>query len=158
MNTVLETLEKMKINYKIVNHPPATTTALADEYIEGHEGVRSKTLFLAGKKDRQFYLLILDEQKRLDLKKISEEFQDRLHFASESKLYEKMGLKPGIVSLFGLLNNKEKDIKVYIDKDLLKEKIITFHPNDNIATIFISVKDMFNFLDKLEYNYQIMEF
>ena len=69
-----------------------------------------------------------------------------------------MGLKPGIVSLFGLLNNKEKDIKVYIDKDLLKEQIITFHPNDNIATIFISVKDMFNFLDKLEYNYQIMEF
>ncbi len=158
MKEVLDTLAQMKINYKIVNHPPATTTELADEYIKNHEGIRSKTLFLSGKKDRNFYLFILDDQKKLDLKYISELIGDRLHFASEKHLEEKLKLKPGSVSLFGLINNKEKDIHIYIDKELLKEKIITFHPNNNTATIFISVKDMFTFLENLNYKYQIISF
>ena len=154
---VLETLKKMKINCKIINHPPAYTTELADKYVEGHEGVLSKTLFLAGKKDRKFYLVILDDNKKVDLKSLGEITEDRLHFANEEALKNKMQLKPGIVSLFGLINNKEKDIKVYIDKTLLNEKIITFHPNENTATIFITIDDMFKFLDNLNYKYQIIE-
>ena len=122
MKEVLETLKNMNINYKIVNHPPAYTTELADEYVSGHEGVLSKTLFLAGKKDRNYYLIILDDHKKVDLKQLGQLTNDRLHFASEEALQNKMQLKPGIVSLFGLINNKEKDIQVYIDKELLNEK------------------------------------
>ena len=157
MLEVLETLKQMNINYKIVNHPPAYTTELADEYVKGHEGVLSKTLFLAGKKDRKFYLIILDEHKKVDLKTLGQLTGDRLHFASEEALQAKMKLKPGIVSLFGLINNQEKDIQIYIDKVLLNEKIITFHPNENIATVFISIDDMFKFLDNLNYEYQIID-
>ena len=58
-----------------------------------------------------------------------------------------MNLKFGVVSLFGLLNNKDKDIKVYIDKELLNEDIITFHPNDNTATIWIKVNDLIKMID-----------
>lgn len=157
MKEVLETLKNMNINYKIVNHPPAYTTELADEYVSGHEGVLSKTLFLAGKKDRNYYLIILDDHKKVDLKQLCQLTNDRLHFASEEALQNKMQLKPGIVSLFGLINNKEKDIQVYIDKELLNEKIITFHPNENIATVFISIDDMFKFLDNLNFPYKIID-
>ena len=157
MKNVLETLKNMNINYKIVNHPPAYTTELADKYVEGHEGVLSKTLFLAGKKERNFYLIIIGEHKKIDLKHLNQITKDKLHFANEETLKNKMQLKPGIVSLFGLINNKEKDIKVYIDKALLNEKIITFHPNENTATIFITIDDMFKFLDNLNYKYQIIE-
>lgn len=156
MKQVIETLENMDIKYKIVNHPPAYTSKQADEYVKGHDGLLSKTLFMAGKKDKNFYLIIMDENKKLDIKKLSEITKERLHFASEKQLEEKLNLKPGVVSIFGLLNNSQKDIKVYIDKDVLKEKIITFHPNDNKATIFISVDDMFKFLDNLNYKYQII--
>ena len=87
---VLETLKKMKINCKIINHPPAYTTELANKYVEGHEGVLSKTLFLAGKKDRKFYLVILDDNKKVDLKSLGEITEDRLHFANEEALKNKM--------------------------------------------------------------------
>ena len=68
-----------------------------------------------------------------------------------------MNLKFGVVSLFGLLNNKDKDIKVYIDKELLNEDIITFHPNDNTAIVFIKIKDMFKFIDNLGFTYEIID-
>lgn len=157
MKEVFGYLNNLGIKYDIVNHPAAFTTEEADKYIEGMEGVPSKTMFMAGKKDRNFYLFIMDEKKRLDIKKLSLLTGDRLHFGKEEDLKNKMGLVPGMVSIFGLLNNKEHDIKVYIDKDIKLEKIITFHPNDNRATIFISVSDMFKILDDLDYSYELIE-
>lgn len=157
MEEVFDYLDNLDVKYDVVNHPAAYTTSEADKYIEGMEGIPSKTLFMAGKKDRNFYLFIMDEKKRLDIKKLSNLIGDRLHFGKEEDLKRKMGLVPGMVSLFGLLNNKEHDIKVYIDKDVTLEKLITFHPNDNRATIFISVSDMFNVLEDLDYDYKILD-
>ena len=157
MDEVKEILDKFNIKYEIVFHPAVWTTQEADKYIEGMEGVASKTIFMAGKKDRNFYLFILDDSKRLDIKKINEITGDKLHFGKEEHLKEKMNLVPGMVSIFGLINNKEHDIKIYIDKALLDEKKITLHPNDNTATMFISIPDMFNFLKNLGYDYSIID-
>lgn len=157
MEEVFDYLDNLDIKYDVVSHPAAYTTEEADKYIEGMEGIPSKTLFMAGKKDRNFYLFIMDENKRLDIKKLSNLIGDRLHFGKEDDLKRKMGLVPGMVSLFGLLNNKEHDIKVYIDKNVTLERIITFHPNDNRATIFIKVDDMFKVLDDLGYDYKILD-
>jgi len=157
MNEVKDFLKNLNINYDIVYHPAAWTTADADKYIEGLDGVRTKTMFMAGKKDRNFYLIILDEDKRLDIKGLSEVIGDRLHFGKEEHLKEKMNLVPGMVSIFGLLNNNEHDIKVYIDKEITDKNLITFHPNDNTATIFISIDDMFKVLDELKYDFEIID-
>ena len=157
MNEVIEFLKNNKIKYDIIYHPAAWTTEDADKYIEGSNGVYSKTMFMAGRKDRNFYLFIMDENKRIDIKKISNLIGDRLHFGKEDDLKEKMDLVPGMVSLFGLLNNTDHDIKVYIDKEIINEEIITFHPNDNTATIFISIKDMFRVLKILNYDYSIID-
>lgn len=158
MDKVLNYLKDMNIDYEIVNHPVATTTEEADKFVEGKEGVLTKSLFMSGKKDRNFYLFIMDDKKMLDIKKMSELVSDKLHFAKEEHLQEKMGLKPGVVSLFGLLNNKEHDIKIYIDKEIMSEKIITFHPNVNTATLFIKIDDMFKILNNLNYEYTIIDF
>lgn len=157
MEEVKEFLDKLNIKYDIVFHPAVYTTEEADKYIEGMNGVPSKTMFMAGKKDRNFYLFVLDDSKKLDIKKINDIIGDKLHFGKEEHLKEKMNLVPGMVSIFGLLNNKEHDIKVYLDNALLNEEKITFHPNDNTATIFITIPDMFKFLDTLNYKYEIIE-
>lgn len=157
MEEVKEFLDKLNIKYDIVFHPVVYTTEEADKYIEGMNGVPSKTMFMAGKKDRNFYLFVLDDSKKLDIKKINDIIGDKLHFGKEEHLKEKMNLVPGMVSIFGLLNNKEHDIKVYLDNALLNEEKITFHPNDNTATIFITIPDMFKFLDTLNYKYEIIE-
>ena len=157
MKKVLEYLKNKKMKYEIIYHPPAITTEEADKYIEGKEGIRSKTMFMANKKDKKFYLIIMDDSKRLDIKKMNEIINDKLHFSKEVQLIEKLGLKPGTVSIFGLLNNKDHDINIYIDKEIMNEKLITFHPNDNTATIFITVEDMLKIFDDLDYNYEVIE-
>ena len=69
-----------------------------------------------------------------------------------------MKLQPGVVSIFGLLNNPEKDIKLYFDTKILKEKRISFHPNDNTKTIFISINDMLKFIKNIGFEYEEVKF
>ncbi len=155
---VCEELKKMDIPFDIVEHPPALTTEEADRYIEGKEGVRTKTLFLTNRKKSAYYLVILDDTKRLDMKKLGELISEKgMQFGSAENLMEKMSLRPGVVSLFGLLNNSEHDIKVCLDKEVLSENFVSFHPNDNSKTIFISTDDMYRFITILGYEYSIID-
>ena len=154
---VAKKLQELGITYDVVEHPPAFTTEQADSYIEGLEGVRTKSMFLTNKKKTQYYLLIMDDHKRLDM----EDFKDqvganRIRMASTESLAEKMQLPAGTVSPFGLLNNEEKDILVYFDQDILSEEIMTFHPNTNEKTIFIKTQDLFRFLESIGFNYEIL--
>ena len=145
-------LRDLNINFEIVEHEPALTTEQADKFIEGIEGVRTKTMFLTNKKKKNFYLVIMDDAKRLDMdyfKNIVEEKQIKM--ASKDTLYEKMMLPPGVVSPFGLLNNSDKDIKVYFDIEIMSEKRMSFHPNTNEKTIFISKEDLIIFLNNIGY-------
>jgi Ala-tRNA(Pro) deacylase len=155
---VYEALEEMGITYDIVEHPPALTTEEADSYIVGKEGVRTKTLFLCNRKKTAYYLVIMDDTKRLDMKRLGEIINEKsMSFGSPEKLMGKMSLRPGVVSLFGLLNNTEHDIKVCLDKEILSEKYMSFHANDNTKTIFISTDDMYKFITTLGYEYSIID-
>lgn len=155
---VYEALKSMGISYDIVEHPPALTTEEADSYIEGKEGVRTKTLFLCNRKRTAFFLVIMDDRKQLDMKKLAKILGERsISFVSPDRLMEKMSLPAGVVSLFGLLNNEERDIKVYLDREMLSEKMMTFHPNDNSKTAFISTEDMYRFIEELGYEYHVVE-
>ncbi len=155
---VYAALENMGISYEIVEHPPALTTEEADSYIVGKEGVRTKTLFLCNRKRTAFFLVIMDDRKQLDMKKLGGILKEKsISFCSPDRLMEKMSLPAGVVSLFGLLNNEEGDIKVYLDREMLSERIMTFHPNDNSKTAFISTEDMYKFLEKLGNEYHIVE-
>ena len=155
---VKDKLDQLGINFDVVEHPPVLTTEQADSYIEGLEGVRTKSMFLTNKKKTQYYLLIMDDQKLLDMDDFKEQVgANRIRMASVESLAEKMQLPAGTVSPFGLLNNEEKDILVYFDQDIVSEEIMTFHPNTNEKTIFISTTDLFKFLQDLGYSYEIVE-
>ena len=155
---VVEKLKKLDIPFELVEHEPALTTEQADAFIEGIEGVRTKTMFLTNKKKTQYYLLIMDDKKSLDMDDFKSQVgADRIRMASLNSLAEKMNLPAGTVSPFGLLNNEEKDILVYFDKDIVSEDIMAFHPNTNEKTIFVSTTDLFKFLQDLGYSYQVLE-
>lgn len=156
---VANKLQELGITFDVVEHPPAFTTEQADSYIEGLEGVRTKTMFLTNKKKTQYYLLIMDDKKRLDMDDFKVQVgADRIRMASLDSLAEKMNLPAGTVSPFGLLNNEEKDVQVYFDKEIIGEERMTFHPNTNEKTIFVSTRDLFKFLQDLGYSYQVLEF
>ena len=154
---VKDKLEELGIEFDVVEHPPAFTTEQADSYIEGLEGVRTKSMFLTNKKKTQFYLLIMDDQNPLDMDDFKEQVgANRIRMASAESLAEKLHLPAGTVSPFGLLNNEEKDILVYFDQDIVSEEIMTFHPNTNEKTIFIKTQDLFRFLESIGFNYEIL--
>lgn len=158
LTLVTTTLDQMGIQYQIVSHPAVTTTEAADAYIEGIEGVRTKTMFLTNKKKTAFYLLVMDDAKRLDF----HEFQDltgakRVKMASSEALKEKLGLEPGVVSIFGLLNNQDRDVQVYFDKAILSEARMSFHPNVNTRTIFVATDDVLAFMKSQGVEPKILE-
>lgn len=151
---VLKKLNELAISYETVFHPPAFTTEEANQYIEGKEGVRTKSLFLTNRKKTAYYLLIMDDSKRLDITKFQESLAvKRLSFASPTNLMGKLGVEPGAVSIFGLLNNQEKDVQVYFDKDIITQEIMSFHPNFNEITLFLKTSDILRFIEELGYTY-----
>lgn len=155
---VVDKLKELEIDFKIVDHPPATTTELADKYIEGHEGVRTKSMFLTDRKKKNFYLVILDDYKRLDMDRFKDIVgEKKVKMASENSLMEKMKLPAGTVSPFGLLNNEDHDIKFFMDKEIVDEEIMTFHPNINEKTLFLKTKDLYKYLDNIGYEVNIIE-
>ena len=155
---VKEYLNSIGIEFKIVEHEPAYTTEEADKYIEGHDGVRTKTMFICNKKKTNYYMIIMDDSKRLDINKFKEIVSEKqIKMASEEALKQKLGIEPGMVSPFGLLNNDEKDVKIYMDKEIITEEIMTFHPNDNTKTLFITIKDLFKYFENIGYELNIIE-
>ncbi|WP_312352755.1 YbaK/EbsC family protein, partial [Aminipila sp.] len=110
------------------------------------------------RKKKEFFLVVMDDKKRLDIKKLGNLIGEKgLQFASEEKLMEKMAVAPGAVSIFGLLNNSARDIKVYFDKEILSDSIMTFHPNDNTKTLFLSTDDVRRFLSTIGFPLSIVE-
>lgn len=156
MNEIEKILDKLNIKYDIIYHPAVYTSEEADFYVKDIKCSKAKNLFLAGKNDKKFYLFIIKDSKRLDFKKFSTLIGDRLHFASEEILNKKMCLTPGMVSIFGLINNKEHDIKTYIDNELFDEDLMAFHPNDNTATMLINKNGILKFLQEMNFNFEII--
>ncbi|MBG9981035.1 prolyl-tRNA synthetase associated domain-containing protein [Facklamia lactis] len=155
---VEDKLNELGIPFEIVEHEPALTTEQADSFIEGIEGVRTKTMFLTNRKKTEYYLLIMDDAKLLDMNDFKEKIQaNKVRMASSESLMEKMGLPPGVVSPFGLLNNKDKDIKVYFDQAIVDEERMSFHPNTNEKTLFLATQDLFKYLEAIGYEYTILD-
>lgn len=152
---VVDKLAELSMDYQIVEHPPALTTEEADSYIEG---VRTKTMFLTNRKKTAYYLLIMDDKKRLDMDLFKELVgEKKIRMASEESLMEKMHLLAGVVSPFGLLNNEGHDIKVYIDQEIMDQSRMSFHPNTNEKTIFIARQDLLDFLESIGHPAHIIE-
>jgi len=140
-------LEQLKIKYIRYEHKPVYTVEEADNLDIDIPGQHCKNLFLRNKKGNIHYLIIADSEKQIDLKSLSKQIGSTgLSFASEERLYKHLGLKPGAVTPFGLINDIEKNVIVLIDKKLTDKSIVNFHPNVNTATISVSYDDLERFI------------
>lgn len=151
-------LETEGMAYDRVDHPVVYTVEEADAYIEGMTGGRTKSLFLTNRKKTAYYLVVMEGSKRLDWAALAEVLEvGRLSFASPDLLQKKMGLSPGGVSLFGLLNNPEKDIQVWLDRSLLSHERLVLHPNCQTQTLFVGTEAILSLIGKLGFSYQLLD-
>lgn len=145
---VYDTLEKLEIKYEKCEHPAVFTCEEANIYAGDLKGVHTKNLFLRNKKGNKHYLVVLEDKKSLNIKEFEAKIGEKnLSFASEERMIKYLGLTPGSVSLFGIINDDEKNVKVLIDDDIFKEEFINCHPNVNTKTLTITIDDMKRFLE-----------
>ena len=145
---VADLLEKLDISFTRHEHPPVYTVEEANRYYNSMEGGQCKNLFLRNSKGNRHYLVILEDSKRADLKRLARIIgENGLSFASADRLLKYLGVQAGAVSAFGLINDREKKVTVVLDKDLQRGDLINFHPNVNTATLTISMADFMRFLE-----------
>lgn len=156
---IYQVLDSLGIGYRIVEHPAAFTVEQADG-IYGHlKGMHSKNLFLRNKKGRQHYLVCVESHKEVDLKALRVLVgESSLSFASPERLLDCLGLTPGSVSPFGLINDSEHKVLVILDEDLLRAETVNFHPNINTATVSLSSRDFQRFLDHCGHEVRVASF
>lgn len=109
----------------------------------------AKNLFVRDDKKENYYLITVKGNKRVDLKEFRKRYDVRpiSFFASAEDLMKYLNLIPGSVSPLGLLNDKERKVKFYLDDSFFKDdKIIGIHPNDNTATVWLKVDDLINII------------
>jgi len=144
---IYDALTAAKITYDAVEHEPVYTMEDMDRLGLPQKGTLCKNLFLRDSKGKRHFLITLDENKSVDLKKLGKVLGGgNLSFASEERLEKYLGLKQGSVTPFGLLNDTGHAVEFFIDKDLSREKRLGLHPLENTATLFISFKDLEKFL------------
>lgn len=150
-------LEKHCVRYAIYEHPAVFTVAESKKLKHEVPGLHCKCLFLKDDSTK-FYLVAMPAEKRLDMKKLRAELDvKKLHFATEGELLDKLGLKPGSVSIFGLINNVAYDVMFIVDKEVWDAESVGFHPNVNTATLVLKHEDLERFYNSIHNPKEIKE-
>lgn len=125
-----------------------------------HPEADAKNLFVRDDKKRNYYLITVKDDKRVNLKEFRKTHGTRnLSFASEEDLMRILGLIPGAVSPLGILNDAELQVKVYLDRDFFEEPgLIGLHPNDNTATVLMKSEDLLQIIKEHKNEVEIVPF
>ncbi len=149
---------KLGIAVEYHKHPAAPTIEEAQKHWEGIDSTHCKNLFFRNHKGNKHYLVILHYKQQLVIRDLEQRLkQGKISFASDKRLEKYLGLKAGSVSPFGLINDKENHVHLFIDKELKKAKRLSFHPNINTASLIISFNDFIKFLDNSGNSYEFIE-
>jgi len=143
-------LVDLGIRFERYEHPPVATVEQAEQHWAGIEATHCKNLFLRNQKGNRHYLVVLLHSKRADLRAVADQIGDgKLSFGSPERLMTHLGLTPGSVSPFGLINDAGHAVRVVLDRDLKSTTRVSFHPNINTRTYVISTTDFLRFLDAM---------
>lgn len=144
--------DKLDIEHSTVSHPPLFTVEDGKEWHDKIPGLHCKNLFMKDKKGK-LWLIVMPGDKRAHLKQLEKEIGSaRLSFGKPALLAEIMGIKPGSVTPFALMNDKDRNLTVVLDKDMMAAESINFHPLKNEASTTIKSSDLLKFIKKLGYN------
>lgn len=145
---VYAALDALGVRYERHQHPAVFHAGDAALHWNQIGGTQCKNLFLRNKKGDRHYLVVLEISKRADLKDLVKLVgDDRLSFGSPERLMAELGLTPGSVSPFGLLNDTDGSVRVLVDQDLRGQERLIFHPNINTASVVVSWTDLEKFLN-----------
>lgn len=140
---VYDFLDALGVEYQRVDHEAAMTMDVCDEIDRALQAVICKNLFLCNRQETDFYLLMIPGSKKFKTKDLSAQIHSaRLSFAKEEYMEEFLDITPGSVSVMGLMNDKEKRVKLLMDEDVVNSMYIGCHPCINTSSLRIKTEDM----------------
>lgn len=153
-------LDELGIEYERVDHEEANTmeACLAvDEVLA--PAVICKNLFLCNSQKTKFYLLMIKNDKKFKTKEISQQINSaRLSFAPAEFMEEYLDIMPGSVSVMGLMNDKDNQVSLLVDEDILSAEYFGCHPCVNTASMRLKVADVFGpFLQAVHHDYTVVK-
>jgi len=150
--------EKLEISFEYHEHPPLATIEDAKIHWKDYNSGRCKNIFFRNHKGDRHYLVILEHLRQLDIRDLEKRLrQGKLTFASDKRLKQFLGVEPGSVSPFGLINDKEHHVYLFIDEELKYSDRLAFHPNVNTATLVITKSDFLKFLSFTGNQYEFLK-
>ena len=153
-----ELFKQLSIQFEYHEHPPLATIEEAIIHWKDYNSGRCKNIFFRNHKGDRHYLVILEHLRQLNIHDLEKRLkQGKLTFASDKRLMKYLGLEPGSVSPFGLINDKERHVHLFIDEKLKESDRLAFHPNVNTASIVISKMDFLKFLEYTGNKYEFIK-
>lgn len=140
---VYEFLQAQGVTYEVTEHKAVYNMDELAEVELPYPEADAKNLFVRDDKKSSYYLITVRGGKRVDLQEFRKSYGTRrLSFASAEDLERLLGLFPGSVTPLGLLNNAEKNVKLFLDSDFADDDLIGVHPNENTATVWLKAGDL----------------
>lgn len=140
---VYDLLDKLGIEYERTDHEKANTMEKCNEIDKILDTIICKNLFLCNRQQTEFYLLMMPGDKPFKTKYITKQLGcSRLSFAPSEKMLEYLDIKPGAVSIMGLMNDKDNKIQLVIDKPVVESETLGCHPCVCTSSLKFKTKDI----------------
>lgn len=141
---VYDLLDSLGIEYFRTDHEHADTMEACNRIDTVLDVVICKNLFLCNRQKTDFYLLMMPGDKPFKTKELSSQINSaRLSFASPDAMLEYLDIKPGAVSVMGLMNDRDNHVKLLVDEDVLKDEYVGCHPCVNTSSLKLKTEDVF---------------
>ncbi len=152
-------LEQLNITYQWFDIAPCETCADSSALLpKDRVGMGTKNLVLQDRKGKNYFMLVTDEHKTVDLKQLAQQIEStRLSMVNKEKLQELLGVSRGSVSLFALVNDPEQAVQLLIDEALLSATHWDAHPNRNDAVLILSQADWKTYFRYLNRQWQTVK-
>lgn len=143
--------DQLGIRHRTFEHPPVFTVAEAEAHTAHLPGAHTKNLFLEDRAGGLWLVSCLADQ-RVRVNALARLLRaPRMAFAKPERLLEVLGVVPGAVTPFALINDVERRVRPVVDEKLLRYPEVNFHPVDNAATTTIASSDLLAFMTALDY-------
>lgn len=147
---IFETLDGLKISYEKFDHEPVYTCEEANRINSHISGAKTKNLFLRDRKGRRHFLVVVLDEKQIDLNYLSSILDvKQLSFASPQRLEKYLDTAPGSVSILGVVNDPEGLVEVIIDQDVWQSEMLQCHPLVNTSTLVMKLSDIATLFEHL---------
>ena len=136
-------LDSLNLSYQRTDHERADNMEACNEIDAVLGVVICKNLFLCNRQKTKFYLLMMPGDKKFKTKELSSQINSaRLSFAGPDSMLEYLDIEPGAVSIMGLMNDKDKNVQLLIDEDVLKDEYLGCHPCVCTSSLKIRTSDV----------------